>query len=217
MSRMMPSKSAINNAMRIYEIMLIPPRDENPEQYQYHFQKIDHVEKLSTGLILKVSGDAHQMHIGVFDDIKLISYVGLHRQDSYWQVDMQCTDHDHRAQGYIRKSIEYAIRNHHPVISDTRQTPEARQVWTALIKYPNTINYGMLDTSTNISVPIKWDHQQNILVPDPWDDTEDTVIIAIPKPISESTAAMQKRRAELDRMRNRRDPWLGEGFTDFNP
>ena len=53
--------------------------------------------------------------------------------------------------------------------------------------------------------------------PNPWDETEDTVILATAKPLSDKLKQLIQERRELDLSRRRRDPWLGSGFREFNP
>ena len=201
--------------MQLSEIYNNISRDEHPESYQYHFTNITHSETLQTRLILAVSQDQTFYHIGVFDDKKLISYVGLHKIDRYWQVDMQCTDRNYQGQGYIRKCIEYAITNLKCIISDVAHTPEAQAVWTALIKNPNLYHYYLYDQSSHIKTPLTC--QNGKIIPDPWDQTENHVIMASNRTLTESAITRIEKRAMLDRNRNRRDPWLGSGFKEFNP
>ncbi|CAB4122416.1 NAT_SF domain containing protein [uncultured Caudovirales phage] len=200
--------------MRIREIYTNPSRDEYPENYHHYFVNVNHQELLRTGLTLKVAKENESTHIGVFHDDDIVSYVGLHKEGPYNQIDMQCSRREYRGQGYIRKCIEYAINHFAPVISDVGQTQDAQQVWMALIQRPNILDYFWLNLDTNQQVPIKWG---NGPTPNPWDETDEVVILALPRQTSAFIKEMRENRMVIDMKRNRRDPWLGPGFTEFNP
>lgn len=202
--------------MKINEIYINPSRDEYPESYQHYFQNVNHEEQLSTGLILKVSIIDTCVHIGIFNEDKIVTYVSLHKEGEYYQIDMQCSAPEYRGQGYVRKCFEYAFYHFSPVISDVGQTTEAKQVWEALIKRPHTISYYWLNLTTDESLPIKWDPQTNTPNQNPLNDTDETVILAIPQNVSQKIQEMRLRRSQLDLCRGR-DSWLGKGFTELNP
>jgi hypothetical protein len=202
--------------MRLTEIVELAERDEDPVSYAHHLLDAKQVMDMPNGMRLKVSRSSDMIHLGVYDGYDIASYVGLHKEGQYWQVDMQCSSHPYRNQGHIRYCIEYAVRTWGPIISDWQQTPSAKSVWKALINKPNTVAYKLLDTGTGEITPFRKDHQGNI-TPDPWDDRDDKVIIAEARILSEHSLNMRQRRAQLDASRGRRDPWLGVGFLEPNP
>lgn len=203
--------------MKISEIQIVPDREEYPESYKYHFYKTNNQKKLSTGLDFKINKDNYNLHLGVFDKDKIVAYVSLHKENQYWQVDMQSTDIEYRNQGYVRYCIEYAIHNYYPVISDVNQTNLSKKVWTALIEFPHGITYSYLNLENGKNIAIQKDKQTNDYIPNPWDDTDHTVILATPKPVDKKILEMREKREQWNRKNNRRDPWLGQGFIDYNP
>lgn len=170
---------------------------------------------LSTGLHLVVQDDHQVCHLGTFDGDHLVSYVSLHNTGEYFQVDMQCTDHDYRGQGYVRKSIETAITKYGCVISDVGQTEEAQRTWSALIRRPNLFHYYWLNLDTHSQVKIRIENGQ--ITPNPWDETDSTVILACDRQLTESSMRRMMIRHLIDQARGRPDRWLGPGFTEFNP
>lgn len=202
--------------MKLNEIYINPPRYEYPESYQWHFDKIDHEEILRTGLILKAVFNSDLAHIGVFDKDIMISYVGLHLTDhNLWQVDMQCTDVAYRSQGYIRRSIEYAVKKYGCVISDQGYTLEAQRTWTALIKYPNLYHYYYYNTLSKEKIPIKYVNDK--VEPDPWNQDENIVIMVCNRTLSSESIKSIALREQWEIKMGRRDRWIGPDFTDFNP
>lgn len=201
--------------MKISEIYTNPSRDEFVQSYAHHFYLVQQEIQLSTGLTLKTSANETSCNLGVFDGATLVSYVSLHKTPEYWQVDMQCTDLDHRGQGYIRKSIETAIKMYGCVISDLAQTPEAQRTWRALILRPNLFKYYHLnlDTDHKTAFTIK----NGDIQPNPWDESDTTVILACDRVQTESALHRMNVRQTWDRLQGRRDRWLGPGFTEFNP
>lgn len=201
--------------MKISEIYTNPSRDEFVQSYARHFDLVQQEIPLSTGLTLKMSHDDTSCDLGVFDGATLVSYVSLHKTPAYWQVDMQCTDLDHRGQGYIRKSIETAIQMYGGVISDLAQTPEAQRTWRALILRPNLFKYYLLNLDTNQKT--LFTIQNTDISPNPWDETESTVILACDRNLSEASQVRINARHKMDAHRNRPDRWLGDRFTEYNP
>jgi hypothetical protein len=201
--------------MLISEIYTNPSRDEFMHSYAHHFHLVHQTIPLSTGLSLKISQDQDECHLGVFDGVTLVSYVSLHKAAEYWQVDMQCTDLVHRGQGYIRKSIETAIRMYGCVISDVAQTPEAQCTWCALILRPNLYSYYHLNLDTHQKTPFTI--QNGDIQPNPWDETDTKVILACDRVQTESAIKRMSERQQRDQQLGRRDRWLGPGFTEYNP
>lgn len=202
--------------MKPDEIYTLPSRYEYPETYQWHFSKIDHEEILRTGLIFKVVFESDQTHIGVFDPTTIISYVGLHKiDDNLWQVGMQCTDAAYRSQGYIRRSIEYAIKKYGCVLSDQDQTLDAHQTWTALIKHPNLYHYYSYNMISKEKIPLKYINGK--VEPDPFNQDPNIVIMACDRNLSEESQKQLDLREQWEIKMKRRDKWLGPDFTEFNP
>ena len=183
--------------------------------YAKYFEDMQQSTLLSTGLRLVVEDDDQMCHLGTFDGDHLVSYVSLHNTGEYWQVDMQCTDHEYRGQGYVRKSIETAITKYGCVISDFAQTLEAQNTWKALIRRPNLFHYYWLNLDTHSQVKIRIENGQ--MIPNPWDETDSTVILACDRQLTESAMQRMSVRQKLDQQLGCRDRWLGPGFTEFNP
>jgi len=201
--------------MKISEIYTNPSRDEFVQSYAHHFDLVHQEIPLSTGLTLKISHDDDACDLGVFDGATLVSYVSLYHTGKYWQVVMQCTDLVHRGQGYIRTSIETAIKMYGCVISDLAQTPEAQRTWRALILRPNLFKYYHLNLDTNHKTAFTI--QNGDIQPNPWDESDTTVILACDRVQTESALQRMSVRQTWDRLQGRRDRWLGPGFTEFNP
>jgi len=202
--------------MKINEIYTNPPREEYPASYQWHFFKINYEETLRTGLILKAVFEFDLAHIGVFDKDTIISYVGLHKlENNLWQVDMQCTDVEYRNQGYIRRSIEFAVKKYGCIISDQGHTSDAQRTWTALIKYPNLYHYYYYNIISKEKIPLKYVNDK--IEPNPWNQSDDVVIMVCNRKLSLESIKHLAVREQWEIKMNRRDRWIGPGFIDFNP
>jgi hypothetical protein len=202
--------------MKIDEIYTLPARDENPESFHWHFDPIDYEETLRTGLKFIVTHKNNETHIGVRDQNLLISYVGLHKTDGdLWQVDMQCTSIEYRNQGYIRRSIEYAIQKYGCILSDQGQTLYAQRTWTALVKNPNLFHYYFYNMNSKEQIPLFCINGK--LEPNPFNQPPDTVILACNRTLSEQELILIKNRELWEIKMGRRDRWLGPGFLEPNP
>lgn len=201
--------------MRLEEIVEVTNRDESPAYFAGKLVNPTDQIRMPNDMTLRIYKTLDEIHLGVYDQDIISSYVSLHKEGTYWQVDMQCSDYAYRNQGFIRYCLEYAIKQWGPVICDWQQTPLAKAVWTALIKKPNTIQYKQLNTKTGEIIPFTYDDW--VISPNPWNDNSDIIIIAEGKIFDSFSIEMRKRRTELDRARGRRDPWLGEGFLECNP
>ena len=69
----------------------------------------------------------------------------------------------------------------------------------------------MLNTETGEIIPFV--KINGSISPYPWND----LIIAEGKILSKSLLEMMQKRLDLDKARGRRNPWLGEGFLEYNP
>lgn len=201
--------------MKIDEIYSLPSRDEFVRSYQKYFSDVAHTLLLSTGLELRQARSHDQIHVGVFDGDQLISYVGLHKHQDWYQIDMQCTDPAYRGQGYVRRSIEFVTSMLGCVISDVGQTPEAQRVWQALIKHPNLYHYYLFDLKTQLRTPMN--SQSGVITPNPWDETDQKVIMVCDRRLTQSSQRRLSDRDQWRRSHGLRDEWLGAGFTEFNP
>ena len=201
--------------MRLEEIVELTYRDESPSYFAGKLVNPTLIVQMPNQMILKVYKNSYEIHLSVYDNDTIASYVSLHLDGKYWQVDMQCSEYAYRNQGFIRFCLEYAIKQWGPVICDWQQTPLSKAVWTALISRPNTIQYKQLNIKTGEMVPFTYSNW--VISPNPWNNDSNILIIAEGKILSKSLLEMMKKRAELDKARSRRNPWLGEGFLEFNP
>lgn len=183
--------------------------------YAKYFGNMQQSTLLSTGLRLVVEDDDQMCHLGTFDGDHLVSYVSLHNAGEYWQVDMQCTDHEYRGQGYVRKSIETAITKYGCIISDNVQTAESQRTWRALIMRPNLYTYYLFNLDTHDKTPFTVLNAN--IQPNPWDESDLTVILACDRQLTECAIQRMIVRQKLDQQLGRRDRWLGPEFTEFNP
>jgi len=211
--------------MRINEILKIDTHEEYVAGYAYHFNNPtdQHVMpphannlELNQHWVFKISIDTDQIHLSSWDGPHIISYVGLHKFMDGYQVDMIATDPKYRSRGLIRYAINYAVGKWHKIYSDTRQTPDAQAVWTALILRPFGTTYQLYDLGHNTLQQLRVVDGQ--IVPNPWSEfEEDTVILATSTVLSETTLKVQVDRILLDTQRHRRWAGLGLNFTDFIP
>lgn len=204
--------------MHINEIVNLSSRDEDTSKFAIHFNQKSKKILMPNDMFLRIEADNIHLYLGVFDNSDIIAFVGLHKEGEHYQVDITSTLPKFRGQGFIRHCLEYAIHNFGPIISDWQQTPDAREVWSALIRRPNTVEYYYYNLQSQTKERIKWDTQTNKPVPDPWEeDVSYIVILATKKHLNEFSIKQRLARIEWNRANGRRDPWLGEGFTEFNP
>jgi len=201
--------------MKIAEIYTNPSRDESVQDFARHFSRPQQQRQLSNGFDNLAQLEEELCHLGVFEGGRLISYLSLHRTDNFWQVDMQCTERDRRGQGFVRANIEWAIDLFGCIISDSAQTAEAQQVWTALIKHPNLYHYSCYELDSGLQQPLVW--KQGAVEPNPWDQTEHTVILACSRTVSTASTARLEERIKFEIRNSRKSRWIGQGFTEFNP
>ena len=210
--------------MRIDEILKLSSHEEYLTDWQYYFLTADEQHQLpahahnldpSAHRILKIKFNADDIHLGIFDAEQFISYASMHKFLDGYQIDMTVTDSNFRSQGLIRYCIEYAVKRWGIIYSDTKQTPEAEAVWTALMNRPNTVLYQLYNVIDNTVHDLKVINNQ--IVPTPWNDKEDIVIRASARSVSEAILQMREDRAAWDLKKRRRDPWLGTGFLNYAP
>lgn len=204
--------------MRLIEIYTLPSQDHPPIKYQHYFDNIIKTDTLSTGLVLKLSEKQDELHVGVFDSDILVAYVQIVKIHGHWQLAIQSTDTNHRSKGYIRRCIEQSVKHLGSIISDEGQTPESQMVWTALVKTPGHLKFGLIDLSTGSEQPLIYNSKTNAVDPNPWaDEDPDIRIIASLKPLSEETLARMQANLEIRIKFGLGDPWIGQQFTEFNP
>jgi hypothetical protein len=202
--------------MKINEIEIFPSRDEFNDDFIYHFQNSEETIIPSTNDILKVNQSSNNIYLGIFNNDKLLSYLTLDDfRNGIWQIGMMSTDRDNRCKGHIKYLIDYAVKKLKLVLSDNRQTEEAKAVYTALIKYPNKVDYFLYNTKTKKKKILKYNN--NKIIHNPWDNNEYTVIMMKAKQLDEYAINQEKIRFEHRIRSGLRLDYYGDGFTEFNP
>lgn len=158
--------------MKITEIVLTPSRDEYNENYihrlidasdigrvpgtEYHFRrKVD-----SFGDIL----------YGIFDGsgTKLISYLRIDVQPEYAVVGLPSTMPNYGKQGLMVFLYSYAVnKDGLNLMSDGRQTPEARDLWKSLF-FHHFFNIDIINLKTGERT--RWNGDTR-----PWGDTDEDI------------------------------------------
>ena len=212
--------------MRLGEIINQSMRTEHPKYFLHYFYKIqddhqlpfhNHGMQNNQRLVLKVNESQFEVHIGIFDQDDIIAYLSMHQFHDGYQVDLTTTDEQYQRKGIIRYCIEYATQKYKKIYSDSRQTDDAENVWYALIKNPNNSTYYYHNIVSNETIPIVFDRKANTVDPNPWNDSDDVVISATPRTMSDQAKQIIKERAELDIRRKRPDRLLGGDYDFFNP
>lgn len=116
--------------MKLEEIWVNPPRDEYLDDRHHHFTAAADLTTIK-GLVLKRSENDGDLFYGLFEDDALVGYVSLRKYaDNIYQVGLSQIAPAFRGQGLGTFMYDYAVLNDKlTVISDNRQTPDAKKLW----------------------------------------------------------------------------------------
>lgn len=118
-----------------------------------------------------LNNDVFLIYLGIMKDDDLISYMSIVKPDdefNFHRIGLTATDRKYRQQGWIRCLIDWFTSNIASLVSDNIHTPEAKNMWKALIARPGNLKIHQLNISTG----------EKSSIDNPWDDNEDTFLIA---------------------------------------
>lgn len=196
------------------EIEITPSREEYIAEFERYFDQSTPVRNLG-GLTCRLAGDNERMHLGLFDQSRLIAYLGVVMREHGWQIGRTLVDPEYRNSGKMRFLLDWFVANKGPLLSDDTQTPEAKAMWNALIKIPGRLKLFCFDPNTGTKTPITVDSNNNV-EPDPWKNNE-ALILAEDKN-NHMSRKLRESREEHRRKSGRIVEWYDEGTDEYpNP
>lgn len=196
------------------EIELSVSREEFIEEYARYFERSTLVGNLG-GMTLRLAGDNERMHLGLFDQGALIAYLCVLMRDHGWQIGRTFVHPNYRNTGRMRFLLNWFVTNKGPLLSDDTQTPEAKAMWTALIKIPGQLKLFCVDPDDGSKTPLVVNN--DIVHPDPWEKAN-TLILAEDKNNYYTSPKMRESQEEHRRKSGRKIEWYIPGTDDYlNP
>lgn len=141
--------------MKLEEIWVNPPRDEYLDDRNHYFDNATEVATIK-GLTLRRAEHDSDYFYGLFNkESQLVGYVSLRKFDeSKYSVGLSQVVNAYRGQGLGTFMYDYAILNDKlTVLSDTRQTPDAKKLW-ARFRSNGRFNVQPYDLTTNKIVDV---------------------------------------------------------------
>jgi hypothetical protein len=161
--------------MKINEILINPSRENYMEKYYQFFKnsiKTPAFKNLEFAEHIDIINEKH--YLGLFDKDELISYLEVEiRELILWQINYTQTDIKFRGQGCFRYLLTKAVITHDEILSDDRQTNEAKSAWQRLIEYQDgtfqiflydAINKKILGKAKDFSEDEIWNNEDKFLL-----------------------------------------------------
>jgi len=123
---------------------------------------------------IKIKKNNSTYHLGILLNDALIAYLSV-IIGSYNQIGRTLVDQNFRKQGWMRCLIDYFTKNIGPLICDNTQTPDAKDMWIALIKMPGNLKISTYNIKTKKKSKIKFNQSGE---PSVWNNNPDIVLLA---------------------------------------